>query len=181
MNNFEFWRRWITWHFYEIFWKLISIKTKIIKLGAYAYVSAVLAWLLDILIVQVTAGLPIKIQGATLRGKRHKQMLLSLVCLSEWNSEAIWFFFADNQSWYLSADISWEFYEIPCCVLNFFLYLFNIHDHNVKEKSCVGRNDFSSPPLTIGKVCRHYKMTLLFRANTKETLKQKLQKGYLRL
>ena len=92
----------------------------------------------------------------------------NLARFSERNSGAICFF-ADNQSWYLSADdISWEFYEISC-----FLYLFNIHDYNVKEESCVGRNDLSSPPLTIGKVCRHYKMTLLFRANTKETLKQK--------
>ena len=61
VNRFtQFWRRWITWPFHEIFWQLISIKTRILKSGASAYVSAVLAGLLNILIGQVVADWPIK-------------------------------------------------------------------------------------------------------------------------
>lgn len=56
----QFWRRWITWPFHEIYWQSISIKTSILKSGASAYVSAVLAWLHDIFIGQVAADWPKK-------------------------------------------------------------------------------------------------------------------------
>ena len=159
----------MTWPFHEIFWQQLKYQNKNSKVGSiYLRLrrASVVAWFFHWSTGRWLTKQNVKMpcyHARDINGCSWQRML------SEQNFAAICFFCQQQKSRRYFMRILWNI----LLYFDKFLYLFNIHDHNVKEKSCVGRNDFSSPPLTIGKVCRHYKMTLLFRANTKETLKQK--------